>query len=178
MQPNLLTSAALSLTTLEAAEAAMLAQTDPYGLPSGVQPEILLVPPGLINLARQLWQSTDLIPSLSTGGNARGVPVKNTLAGRFRPVCSQWLSSLTAAQINEVIKGLSTANAGSNTTWYLCAGPQQPAYPIECGFLNGQEMPIVERDEMQFDRLGIAFRGFIDFGANLAEPRSIVKNTA
>jgi hypothetical protein len=39
-------------------------------------------------------------------------------------------------------------------------------------------MPIVERDEMQFDRLGIAFRGFIDFGANLAEPRSIVKNTA
>jgi hypothetical protein len=182
MQPNLIASSPLSFVTLEAAEAAFMAQTDPTGQPAGVMPEVLLVPPGLLNLARQLWQSEMLIPSVTTtGGTAatlRGVPAKNTLAGRFRPVCSQWLASLTAAQINDVIKGLGTSNAGSNSTWYLAAGPQQAAYPIEAGFLNGSEMPIVERDEMQFDRLGVAFRGFIDFGANLAEPRSIVKCTA
>ncbi len=84
---------------------------------------------------------------------------------------------MTAAQINAAVTGLGTANAGSNSTWYLATSPGQVAYPLEVGFLNGQEMPIVERDEMDFDRLGIAFRGWIDFGANLAEPRSIVKNT-
>lgn len=178
MQPNLLTGAGLSLATLEAAESAFMSQTDPYGLPAGLIPEVLVVPPGLLNLARQLYQSVDLIASLSTGGNGRGSPQRNTLAGRFRPVCSQYMASLTAAQINDAITGLGTTNAGSNSTWYLGAGPGQVAYPLEVGFLNGQEMPIVERDEMDFDRLGIAFRGWIDFGANLAEPRSIVKNIA
>lgn len=181
MQPNLITSSALAFATLESAEAALIAQTDPTGQPSGIVGEILLVPPGLKSLALQLYGSEYLIPSLSssTGGAAslRGVPQNNTMKGRFRPVCSSWLASLTAAQCTELI-GKTTANAGSNTTWYLSGGPQQPAYPIEAGFLNGQEMPIVERDEMQFDRLGISFRGFIDFGASLAEPRSIVKATA
>ena len=158
-----------------------MAQTDPYGLPFGGVPEILLVPPGIKNLAMQLYQSQYLIPSITTTGAAatagRGVPQANTLAGRFKPVCSNWLAALTAAQVIAAT-GVSTANSGSNSTWYLCAGSQQPCYPIEAGFLNGSEMPIVERDEMHFDRLGIAFRGFLDFGANLAEQRSIVKATA
>jgi hypothetical protein len=180
MQPNLIASNGLSLgvAALVAAEAAFMAQTDGYGLPCGAMPEILIVPPGEVTAARSLWNSQMLIPSLSTGGNALGTPAQNPYVKRFRPVCSQWLASLTAAQINAVIKGISTSNAGSNSTWYMSAGPQQPAYPLEVGFLNGQEMPIIERNEMEFDRLGIGFRGFNDFGANLAEPRSIVKCTA
>lgn len=186
MQPNLLESSALSFATLEAAESAMNVQTDPYGQPFGGRAEVLLVPPGILNLARQLNQSTVLIPAVTTTATSaatmRGVPAQNTLAGKFRPVASTWLSSLTAAQVAASLAKMGVAYsggaAGSATTWYLACGSQQPAYPIEAGFLNGQEMPIVERSEMEFDRLGIAFRGFLDFGASMSEQRSIVKCTA
>lgn len=163
MKANLLTSSALSFTTLEAAKAQMDIQTDPMGLPAGVYPEILLVPPQIANLARQLMKSEVLISSLASGGNARGVPAQNTLAGMFKPVSSAYLSSLTS---------------GSASTWYLLAGPQQAAYAIEAGFLNGQEMPIVERADASFDTLGVQFRGFLDFGVSLIEPRAAVKCTA
>ena len=183
--PNLITSSGLAFTTLETAESMMMGQTDPYGLPFGGIPEVLLVPPGIKNLAMQLYTSTDLIPSIrgsTDAGSLRGAPAKNTLAGRFRPVCSTWLASLTAAQVKATLAQMgvnyTAGQLGSATTWYLACGPQQAAYPIEAGFLNGQEMPIVERDELQFDRLGIAFRGFTDFGVSLAEQRAVVKATA
>ena len=47
-------------------------------------------------------------------------------------------------------------------------------YPIEVAFLNGQEMPIIERDDMSFDRLGIGYRWWLSYGVGMGEPRSAV----
>jgi hypothetical protein len=93
-------------------------------------------------------------------------------------VCSSYLARLTNVDLIRILgSGPAGASLGSTTTWYLLAGPQQAACAIEAGFLNGQEMPIIERGEADFDRLGIGFRGFGDFGVSLAEPRAGVKST-
>lgn len=166
---NLLTSSALSLAKLQAAYEQFMGQTKPSGAPLGVMPRVLLVPPGLVILAKQLYQSTELIAALvSTSGSPTGQVSRNVLAGLFQPVCSSYL-------IDSTITGYSAACL---TNWYLMSAPTDVVYPVEVGFLNGQEMPIVERDDMDFDRLGIAFRGILDFGGNLAEPRAAVLSQA
>jgi hypothetical protein len=141
---------------MDLAIAQMDAQTDQYGLPAGVFAEVLLVPPGLKQTAWQLYNSEQLIPAiLYTSGTAKGQPSRNPYQGQYRPVCSAYLAVAT--------------------TWYLMTGTNQDKNAIAAGFLNGQEMPIVERGEMDFDRLGIVFRGFQDFGVNMMEPRAALK---
>lgn len=163
MGANLTSSAALSFSTLEAARARFATQTKPNGQPAGILGRVLLVPPGLVGLAKQLCESDLLIASLSTGGNARGTPGNNNLKGLQKPVSSAYLATLSG---------------GSATTWYLSAPATAPAYPVEIGFLNGTEVPVIERAEADFNRLGIGFRTFLDYGVALGEPRSIQKQTA
>jgi hypothetical protein len=47
---------------------------------------------------------------------------------------------------------------------------------IEVAFLNGQEAPTVESADADFGMLGVAFRGFHDFGASLQEYRAGVRS--
>ena len=184
MNPNMQTAAAdaLGFASLESAVALFDNQIGPDGLPTGLYPEILLVPPGLKGLARQLYDPRfPLIQQISTSGTASRAtmtPASNYLGGLYRPVCSSYLARLTNVDLIRILgSGPAGASLGSTTTWYLLAGPQQAACAIEAGFLNGQEMPIIERGEADFDRLGIGFRGFGDFGVSLAEPRAGVKST-
>ena len=163
MVANLLTGAGLGYTTLEAARAQFAIQTKPNGQPAGILGKVLLVPPQKAGLAKQLCENDTLIASLSTGGNARGTPSGNNLKGLQRPVSSAYLYNLTG---------------GSATTWFLMAQAMATAYAIEVGFLNGTEVPVIERAEADFNRLGIGFRTFLDYGVALGEPRAVVKNTA
>lgn len=171
MKANLLTSQALSFATLEETRAQFAIQTKPTGRPAGILGKILLVPPQLAGLARQLCESDYLIASLSTGGNARGTAQNNNLKGLQRPVSSAYLANGATPSSG------AAAASGSASTWFLSAAATSPAYPIEIGFLNGQETPIIERAEADFNRLGISFRTFLDYGVAMSEPRSIVKNT-
>jgi len=42
-------------------------------------------------------------------------------------------------------------------------------------YLKGKRTPTIERGELDFNKLGVAFRGFFDFGANLCDFRAAVK---
>jgi hypothetical protein len=68
--------------------------------------------------------------------------------------------------------------SGSATTWYLSTAATAQAYPVEIGFLNGTEVPVIERAEADFQRLGISFRTFLDYGVSMSEPRSMQKMIA
>jgi hypothetical protein len=172
MQPNLTVSAALAFSTLEAARTRFATQTKPNGQPAGILGRVLLTPPNLTGVAKQLCESDMLIASLSTGGNARGTPANNTLKGLQTPVSSAYLSNGAVNSLTGV-----TA-AGSPSTWFLLAAATSPAYAVEVGFLNGAEVPVIERAEADFQRLGISFRTFMDYGVALGEPRAAQKQTA
>ena len=116
-------------------------------------PEILLHPPELQFAADRLYQST----TVNTGGAATGanIPNANIHANKYKPVKAKFLSD-------------SSISGYSSTGWYLLRAPRLlPAVVVS--FLNGQEQPTVESAEADFDTLGVQFRGYHDFGVDLAE---------
>lgn len=114
----------------------------------GGQPEILLHPPELEQIADQTYQNTNL-------GGGTTVANANIYAKKYRPVVCPWLSD-------------SNFTGYSATAWYLLRNPSvMPAMVVS--FLNGQRTPTVESSETDFDKLGIQFRGYHDFGCDQAE---------
>lgn len=109
----------------------------------GGMPTILLIPPELSRIADQLF----------VGGNqAQTVANTNIYANKYRPVVVPQLSD-------------STFTGNSTTAWYLFRSPGILA-PVVVSFLNGNQTPVVESADADFNNLGILFRGYHDFGAD------------
>lgn len=152
---------ALSLASLQAAEAQFLAQTDLDGHPIGIMPAILLVPTALSALATQLFIAQEIRDTTAS----TKYPTANVFQNRYKPVTSPYLQN--------------TALGGSSTKWYLLANPGDLPVVDVC-FLNGREIPTVEMSDADFSTLGMRMRGYHDFGVALQEYRAGVarKGTA
>lgn len=125
------------------------------GTSVGGRPEILLVPPELEFAADKLFVGSNL-----NVGSAAGE--ENVHRNKYRPVVCPWLSD--------------TAFTGNSTTaWYLLRNPRSMA-SVVVSFLNGAETPTVESADADFSTLGIQFRGYFDFGCDLAEYLAGVKS--
>jgi hypothetical protein len=85
----------------------------------------------------------------------------NVFAGMYRPEVSAYVGN--------------TAFGGTQTSWYLLANPNDLP-TIEVVFLNGQQTPIIEEAEADFDMLGIAMRGYFDFGVAKQDWRGGVRS--
>ncbi len=123
-------------------------------------PTILLIPPELEAPALRLYQSTNV----NTGGASTKDTVGNAniYASKYRPVVSNWLS-------NTAITGNST------TAWYLLRDPSdEPA--IVVSFLDGVDTPTIEATDSDFNKLGIQFRGYLDYGVDQWEPLAGIKS--
>jgi len=136
---------AFSIDSLEAAVTGFSKQTDPDGNPLAVSPEMLLVPKDLEIPAMKVMGSQLLI-----GGSSVST-ASNVFAGRYQIVSSFYLSSAS--------------------TWWLVANPGA-LNAMEVLFLNGNRNPTIEQAEADFDTLGIAVRGYHDFGVAKGEPKS------
>jgi Mu-like prophage major head subunit gpT/Caudovirus prohead serine protease len=137
---------ALSLTSLKTATTAFRKLNDPDGNPLGIAPRVLLVPPELEITAAELMTSALLI-----SGNTTKEPNANVLQGRYRVVVSNYLTS--------------------SSTWWLAADSVDlPA--LDVVFLNGQQAPTIEQVAPDYQLLGVAIRGFFDFGVTKSESLS------
>jgi hypothetical protein len=156
---NLLTGAntALGIDGLTKAETAFMEQVDSDGKPIGVMPKVMLVPPALSALSTQLTRSLEMRDPTS---NVK-YPVNNPHQGKFRTEVSPYLS-------NQHYEG------ASQKAWYLLADPEDLPV-IEVAFLNGQESPVIETAEADFNVLGVRMRGYHDFGCALQDPRGGIK---
>jgi hypothetical protein len=123
----------------------------------GGVPTILLVPPELQFVAQRLYQSTTVDP-----GSGGTLGTANIHAGRYRPVVADWLSDPEFA-------------GSSAKAWYLFRDPGVLA-PVVVSFLDGVQTPTVEAAEADFHTLGMQFRGYFDFGVDLAEPLAGIKS--
>jgi len=146
---------ALSLASLKSAVTAFRKLTDPDGNPLGIAPRVLLVPPELELVAAELMASNLLIASgLSSTSAASLSGSTNVLAGRFRVVVSNYLSS--------------------DSTWWLAADAADLA-ALDVVFLNGQQSPTIEQVAPDYQVLGVAMRGYMDFGVQKAESLSCLR---
>jgi hypothetical protein len=153
----------LGVDGLTAAVKAFRELTDPDGNPLGLEPKILLVPPALETTAKRLVTSQAMIASSLGSTSSRVVePSGNIFNGAFQV---------------EVSPFLNTGSGGLDTTWYLLADPMDVA-ALELAYLDGNQSPIVEFFGLESDlnTLGVAWRAYFDFGANLAEYRAGVKS--
>ncbi len=148
-------STALGIDSMTEAELMFLTQTDPDGYPLALTPSILLVPPALVVPASQLMNSLEV-----RNPSAKDY-TSNPHAGKFRIVRSSYLS-------NASIPG------ASGKAWYLLAEPSELA-TIEVAFLNGQQNPVIEQAEADFQVLGVQMRGYFDFGVARQDWRGGVK---
>ena len=125
----------------------------------GGVPTILLIPPELQFIAQRLFQST----TVNTGGASTKdtVPSDNIHAGKYRPVVCDWLSDAEFA-------------GNSAKAWYLFRNHGILA-SIAVSFLDGVQTPTVEAADADFNKLGIQFRGYFDFGVDKAEPLAGIK---
>lgn len=149
---------ALSVTSLTEAERLFMEQVDPDGNPIALAPSILLVPPSLYVPATTLMRSTEI---RDTTSNSK-YPVVNPHSGKFSVVNCVYLNTAAVA-------------GGSSTNWFLLANPGDIS-SIEVAFLNGNETPVVEQAEADFQHLGIRMRGYWDVGAKKQDHRAAVKS--
>ena len=143
---------ALAYASLESAVTAFRRLTDPDGNPLGIAPRILLVPPELEPKAAQLMtQSALVVSSLGSTSSKAVEPSANVFAGRYRILTSNYLTS--------------------TSTWWLMADAADLA-ALDVVFLNGQQAPTIEQVAPDYQLLGVAMRGYFDFGVSKAEPLS------
>lgn len=122
-----------------------------------ITPSILLVPPALESIARQLY-SAQFLNETTTANSAK--LNKNVYENMFKPMVSPYLGS-AAALTNY-----------SDTAWYLLAAPRPGVSIAQVGFLAGQRTPVIESAETDFNTLGMQWRAYLDFGCNLLEKRA------
>jgi len=138
---------------LTKAETMFMEQVDADGKPIGIMPAIVLVPPALSAMATQLQKSLEI---RDTTANTK-YPIANPHVGKFRAEVSRYLSN-------------AKFTGNSSKAWYLLADPNDLPV-IEVAFLNGQESPIIETAEADFNVLGVRMRGYHDFGVALQDQR-------
>ncbi len=148
---------ALSIDGLSQAEVAFMDQVDADGKPIGVMPAILLVPTALSAVGTQLFKAVELRDTTAS----TKYPVANPHVGKFRVEVGRYLANATYA-------------GASAKAWYLLAEPADLPV-IEVAFLNGQEAPVIETAEADFNVLGVQMRGYHDFGVALQDPRGGLK---
>jgi hypothetical protein len=147
---NLGTAGAIGKDTMSEARLKMRTQKDQRGIATlNISPKYLIVPAALETEAAQFMRSESDLTSSNSG-----------VANVFR-------NSYTVIVDAEL-------DAYSQDAWYLAAD-QNLADTIEVTYLRGQEEPTLETD-IPFDRLGMDFRIYFDYGVTVLDYRGLFKN--
>lgn len=159
---NLITGAdyALGVDGLSYARAQFAKQTDQNGDPIGVDPKVLCAPPEIGTMAEMLYNAT-YVNETTAQNKAR--PNLNGNAGKLTPVVSPYLSATGAP-------------GASGTAYYLLADPNTVPV-VQIAYLRGIKVPTIEQGALDFDRLGIGYRAYFDYGVALLDWRGAVKVT-
>jgi len=153
---NLVTSSSLGSSGLATAIQAFRDMSDSDGNLLDMEPVKVLVPPALEATAAELYTSREM---------------RNTTASTKYPTNNIYYNKFVPIVVPEL--GNSSYTGYSDTTWYLLADPAVLASATMC-FLNGQQSPTIESTDADFETLGIQFRGYHDFGADMTEYRASV----
>lgn len=157
-----LTDTDLNFDGLEAAVGAMDNYEDDNGEPLSISPEILLVgsktPNNLKMTAMKLMQQVALISTKAATSGGEIAPARHPYQGEFAVVATPYLKQTGSAK----------------NTWNMIANPN--VWPVVVAtFLNGQQTPVIESTDADFNVLGVNMRGYYDFGADAAEPKGGIR---
>lgn len=147
---NIGTASAINTASLSEARKKMRTQKDLRGIATlNIAPKYLIVPAELETLANQYMRSESELTSNNSG-------VVNVFRNSYKTIID--------AELDQY----------STSAWYLAAD-QSIADTIEVTYLRGQEEPTLETD-VPFDRLGINFRIYFDYGVTVTDHKGLFMN--
>jgi len=165
-------SAALGLDGLTEAAAMFMDSADAHGKPILVNPDRLLVGSQLEFKANELYRSDTLLAvALSDTASSRDA-ARNLHAGSYAPYASPFLSNTALRDMD----GQAISANVDATQWFMATNPNDLA-GMFVGFVGGQQTPVIESGQVSFDRLGIQWRSYHDWGIGTGDPNAFVKST-
>ncbi len=153
---NLVTSASFNTAGLTKAVKAFRTIGGTDGGLMNLNPDRVLVPPELETTALEFFTSREQRDTTAT----TKAGTNNIFNNRFRPVVVPELSN-------------SSFTGYSATDWWMLPNPAILA-SASVVFLNGVQTPVIESADVDFNVLGIQFRGYHDFGVQMTEHRATV----
>lgn len=150
---------ALDVTSLGTGVSSMRSQRDSKGNDLNIRPVALVVGPSLELTARALLNSVELIglaDELMPSGNPVSGIVPNLI-------------------VEPRLENTDRFTGASATQWFLFGAPKDR--PVTVGFLNGQQSPMVQTEEADFNKLGLQMRCVFDFGVALTDHWAAYKAT-
>jgi hypothetical protein len=162
---NLISGAgsALAAAGLGSAVQKFLEQKDQDGKPIGVVPRFLVVPPALKVTGDELYTTRTFNVGGGNTNTADRVNSANSFYGLYEPLVAPWIGSEG---------GLTGV---SDTHYYLFGDPRDVA-AFGIAYLDGIEQPTIEQVEQPANVLGVAMRGYLDFGVCQIDHRGAVRS--
>ena len=137
--------------------------------PIAIGPSMLLHGVPLTDLANDLYTKSEFAISDTTGNNGLRTSTKNNHNGKYKPVMSQYLSNTDIRDAD----GKPIKNQADNL-WFLMAQATPMLHAISIVFLNGNQTPTTSTSDMEFNKLGIQYRSYHDFGVAYGDPEAVV----
>jgi hypothetical protein len=157
-------TAANVLAAITLAETSFRNQVDSSGKPILTPPSRILTGTSNYTVALNAYEGRLKI----TGANQTEIS-NNEHAGKYTPYSSPYVNNTAVRDEN----GVAFANQ-SSTVWWLFADPAVRA-AVAMAFLNGNQIPTIENEDMQFDVLGMQWRCYLDFGVGFEDPTAAVQ---
>jgi len=151
---------ALSIAALSQANQLAEEQDDEDGDPIMLQFNRILVPPALSITASDLYKEKNIVIA---GATDVVRTASNPHAGSFAPLSSPFL-------------GTKYGVSGSSDVAFYLLPENGDMSALQVAYLNGQETPTVERGEVDFHKLGIAWRVTFRFGFAKGQKRAVIKS--
>lgn len=169
---NLLAGTALDIPGLGAARDKFLNRVDSNKKPITVGPALLVTGIPQTDAANDLYTKSEYaIGNTASGDKLKST--KNNHVGKYMPVISPWVSNTDIRTTEDK----SVPNQ-SSTDFYLLSMATAMCAAIEVVFLNGMQSPTTSTSDMEFNKLGIQYRSYHDFGVEYGDEEAAVKVTA
>lgn len=166
---------ALSIASLSAAYGQLRGMVDTQGQPIMVEAGVLVVPPALEVVARNILQAIAVRTTANGGASGQELEVMN------------WLGSSLSLAVDPYIPIIATT-ANGNTSWFLFAAPGTGNPALEVAFLTGYATPVIyqkvsdsqrvgngiDQEAGDFATMSNTWKGVVAFGSAVLSPKSTV----
>lgn len=161
--------APLGFDELSAVRDVFVNRVDSNKKPITIGPSMLIHGVPLTDTANNLYTNSEFAISDTTGNNGLRNSVKNVHNGKYKPVMSQYLSNTDIRDAD----GKPIKNQADDL-WFLMAQSSPMLHAISVVFLNGNQTPTTSTSDMEFNKLGIQYRSYHDFGVAYGDPEAVV----
>ena len=134
-----------------------------------IGPAMLIHGVPLLDVAEDLYAEKHWGIGNTTGSDGNLISKRNRHYNMYTPVKSPFLSNTLIRDRN----GDPIPNQ-SDSLWFLMSRATAMLHALSVVFLNGNQTPTTSTSDMEFNKLGVQYRSYHDFGVAYGDPEAVV----